>query len=124
LKSAANDPVGSQTPNAMIATVISVSGKDARLWRNAIFGVRIMWTINVCVNRPTTNQPDWNNVCVAIELAWKTHHITANVMMSKTELTGPKHSMKRPMSAGFHFSGFATRSASTLSNGMPTWPTS
>ena len=39
-----------------------------------------------------------------------TNHINVKVLMSNTELIGPKKTMKRPMSAGFHFSGLFTSS--------------
>ena len=106
-------------PTAMIAAVMTSSGAAARLSMNGSFGVRIMCTTSVCVSRPTTNQPDWNRLCRAIVFASNTNHIRAKVAMSKTELIGPKKTMKRPMSPGFHLSGLLTSSGSTLSNGMP-----
>ncbi len=77
------------------------------LCRNGTFGVRIMCTIRVWVSRPTTNQPDWNRPGAAVR-ASNTYHISAKQVRSKIELIGPKNTMKRPMSAGFHFSGLRT----------------
>ncbi|MEN3032825.1 HAD hydrolase family protein, partial [Chromobacterium amazonense] len=48
----------------------------------------------------------------------RTFNNSAKQVRSKIELIGPKNTMKRPMSAGFHFSGLRTSSSSTLSNGM------
>ena len=103
---------------AITASVMPSSGHDGRLWTKGSLGVRIRYTTSVCVSRPTTNQPDWNSVWFSGVLAWNTYHISAKVRMSNTELMGPKNTMKRPRSFGFHCSGWRTSSSSTLSNGM------
>ena len=59
-------------PTAMMTAVVTISGAEARLWMNGIFGVRIMCTISVWVSRPTTNQPDWNSVCSAERVGART----------------------------------------------------
>ncbi len=41
---------------AMISVVV-MSAVLARLWKNGILAVRIMWMIKVCVSRDSTNQP-------------------------------------------------------------------
>jgi hypothetical protein len=33
----------------------------ARLCKNGIFAVRMMWMIKVCVSSDSTNHPVWNN---------------------------------------------------------------
>ncbi len=48
-------------PTAMMSRLMTSSGHAARLPMNGIPGVRMMWTIKVCVNSPSTNQPDWNS---------------------------------------------------------------
>src|ERR1700674_194153 len=93
---------GNQTPHAMINRGNSTTGATAVLWRNGIFSVRIVWTIKVCVSRPSTNQPDWNSDWVAIVLAPKPSHKIANVAMSKSELMGPTHSVKLAMLRASH----------------------
>ena len=45
----------------MITTVVTISGQLARLWRNGIRLVRMMWMISVCVSSDSTNQPVWNS---------------------------------------------------------------
>src|ERR1700722_16468297 len=60
---------GNQTPHAMINSVNSTTGATAVLWMNGIFSVRIVWTINVCVSSPSTNQPAGNSDWAAIVLA-------------------------------------------------------
>src|SRR5881628_3860290 len=84
---------GSHTPIAITAAVVASTTGAAVLWMNGIFSVRIMWTMSVCVSRPTTNHPDWNSDCSASVLAPNTCHMTQNVSTSKTELTGPMQTM-------------------------------
>src|ERR1700680_4665993 len=93
---------GSQTAHAMINSVSSTTGATAVLWRKGIFSVRIVWTINVCVSSPSTNQPDWNSDWVAIVLAPKPYHRMANVAMSKSELMGPTYRVKLAMLRASH----------------------
>ena len=47
--------------------------------------------------------------------------MTANVRKSKTELSGPKNSMKRRMKPMSQCDGRASCSSSTLSVGMASW---
>ena len=65
-----------------------------------------MWTISVCDSSPSTNQPDWNSVCISGVLAWNTHHIRLKVSTSKIELIGPKNTINRPRSAEFQRCGW------------------
>ncbi len=51
------DVKGIIIPTAMINNVIPITGHVARLCMNGIFRVRIMWTIKVCDNSPSTNYP-------------------------------------------------------------------
>ncbi|MCY1525078.1 hypothetical protein D9M68_600450 [compost metagenome] len=83
--------------------------------------VRIRCTISVCDSRPSTNQPDWNSVWCSGALAWNTYHMSAYVAISKTELIGPKNTMKRPRPSGSHCWGRFSNSSSTLSNGIAVW---
>ena len=92
-------------PMAMIAVVSPSTGADAALCRNGILRVRIMCTTSVCVSRLSRNQPDWKNAWCAGLLAPNTNHSSAKVVMSNTELDGPIHSMKRPMSLASHLRG-------------------
>ncbi len=78
-------------------------------------------TISVCDSSPSTNQPDWKSVCAAGVVAWKTYPINPKVAKSKIELTGPKHTMKRPRPSTFQCWGVRSSSSSTLSKGMPLW---
>ena len=45
---------------------IRIRGREARLWRKGIFGVRSMWITNVCVHIDSTNQPAWNTAINAV----------------------------------------------------------
>src|SRR6185312_15239625 len=77
-----------------------------------------MCTTRVCVSRLSTNQPDWNKPCCATLLASNTYHSTANVVMSKIELTGPMRTMNRPMSLASQRCGVCRYSSSMRSNGI------
>src|ERR1700719_418653 len=70
---------GSQMANAMIAVVVTTSGKLARLWRNGILLVRITWMISVCVMIDSTNQPVWNSDACAVVFAPNTKYMSAYV---------------------------------------------
>ena len=48
---------GSQTPTAITASVVSVSGQLGRLCRKGILLVRMTWMIRVCVSSDSTNHP-------------------------------------------------------------------
>ncbi len=93
-------------PTTMIAPVNASTGADAMLRRNGMRRVRIMCTIRVCESRPSMNQPDWNSDWCATSLAPNQCHISQNVVMSNTELTGPIQTMKRPMSPASHLRGW------------------
>src|ERR1700722_3980152 len=93
---------GNQTPHAIINSVNSTTGATAVLWMNGIFSVRIVWTINVCVSSPSTNQPDWNSDWAAIVLAPKPYHKIANIAMSNSELMGPTYNVKFAMLRASH----------------------
>ena len=45
----------------MIATVAATSGQLARLWKNGILLVRMMWMMSVCVMIDSTNHPVWKS---------------------------------------------------------------
>ena len=51
-------------PIAMTTTVVTMSGQLARLCRNGMWLVRMMWMISVCVSSDSTNQPVWNSCSV------------------------------------------------------------
>ena len=50
---------------------MKIKGQLARLWKNGIFLVRMMWMMSVCVRMDSTNQPVWNNGAVASVFAPK-----------------------------------------------------
>ena len=52
---------GNTIPTPMMTTVVTVNGQLARLWKNGIRLVRMMWMISVCVISDSTNQPVWNS---------------------------------------------------------------
>jgi hypothetical protein len=82
-------------------------------------------TINTGAARQAdADQPDWKSAWRAGLSTSNTHHIMAKVARPNTELTVPKHSLKRPMACGRHASGARTRSVSARSNGMPAWAVS
>ncbi|MOA31405.1 hypothetical protein D3C78_1525600 [compost metagenome] len=93
-------------PVTMTSRVIMHSGHEGRLWINGILRVRIICTISVCDSSPSTNQPDWNNVCISGVFALNTHHIRLKVSTSKIELIGPKNTIKRPISPEFQRCGW------------------
>ena len=118
---------------AIPANDISVSGSDARLWINGIFGVRSMCMTNVCVHMDSTNQPAWNTAiniaCVEESVIWWyiCPPVTAGqimkysnvyVVISNTELVGPIQSMNLLIEDASHFLGTARNSLSTLSQGI------
>ena len=105
-------------PIAMIAVVRPSTGADAALCTNGILRVRIMCTIRVWVSRLSTNQPDWKNAWCAGAFAPNQYHSNANVVMSKIELVGPTHNMKRLRSPASHLRGLRTYSSSIRSNGI------
>ena len=72
---------------------------------------------SVWVARDSTNQPERNSAGPA----WKTHSMTAKVTKSKSELSGPKKSMKRRMKPMSQCDGRRAAPASTLSVGMASW---
>jgi hypothetical protein len=53
----ANGEYGSHAPTTIINNVVNVIGIDAMLPKNGTFRVLIICTINVCVNKDSTNQP-------------------------------------------------------------------
>lgn len=63
-------------PAAIIASVMHITGHDARLCMNGIFLVRIMCTMSVCDSRPSTNHPDWNSDYAPGELHPNTCHMS------------------------------------------------
>src|ERR1035437_7720887 len=68
---------GSQTATAMMAAVVSTSGRLARLWRNGILLVRMTWMMSVCVMIDSTNHPVWKSDACAGVLAPNTQYIRA-----------------------------------------------
>ncbi len=64
-RDAAKDEYGSQAPMAMMVSVVSVMGRDARLWIKGIRRVLIIWTIRVWVRSDSTNQPVWKSFAKA-----------------------------------------------------------
>ena len=71
---------GSQTPIAMMTAVVAINGQLARLWRNGIRLVRMMWIMSVCVSRDSTNQPVWKSDALAGSQQWKTYSIIRYVV--------------------------------------------
>ena len=51
---------GRAIPTAPTTMVVVMSAALARLSRNGIFAVRMMWMMSVWVSRDSTNQPLWN----------------------------------------------------------------
>ena len=107
-----------------------VSSPHARLCTKGTRSVRMRCTTSVWVHMLSMNQPAWN---VAANAAWPAassvpqappaasghtqKKSAANVMMSKTELRGPKPSMKPRMPSVSHRRGVRTIESSTLSQG-------
>ncbi len=107
------------------------SGADARLSMKGAFSVRIRCTASVWVSMLSTNHPAWN---VPAKSAWPAvssvpqdppatagqtqKKSAAKVRMSKTELSGPKQTMKSRTEPVSHLQGRATASSSTLSQGI------
>ena len=112
---------GMMMPTAITAMVVSASGSEGLLCIKGILRVRIMCTISVCERRPSTNQADWKSDSCAGEFACSTKYISAKVARSKTELIGPKKSMKRRISSIFHCRGLSRYSSSTRSKGIASW---
>ena len=51
---------GMRVSDTIPASVRSVTGAEAWLWRNGSRGVRIMWITRVWLHMDSTNQPAWN----------------------------------------------------------------
>ena len=124
---------GSSVTTAMPSIVSSITGRDARLWMNGSFLVRIMCMTSVCVHMDSMNQPVWNSAanlsCIAGLVSCAkvmpphaigaiTKYSSRYVAISKIELTGPIQSMKRLMPDASHVRGTLRYSASTLSHGI------
>ena len=82
--------------------------------------VRMAKITSVCVASDSTNHPDRKRSGPA----WKPHSMTPKVTKSKSELSGPKKSMKRWMKAMSQCDGRRSCSASTLSVGIASCPVS
>lgn len=111
---------GSTKPISMMDRVITMTGREARLWIKGIYLVRIIWTTKVWVRRPTTNQPDWKSGAWSSVFAPKIVHIIQKVAISKTEEIGPTQSIKCPISSAFHCWGSLIYSKSIWSQGRDT----
>ena len=60
LRAAPRGVNGSAMPIVAITSVVMMRGRLARLSKNGILAVRMMWMMSVCVSRDSTNQPVWN----------------------------------------------------------------
>ena len=124
---------GIAVKTAMPVKEMMVSGKDARLCINGIFGVRSICITKVCVHIDSTNQPAWktaiNIACVVGSVSsWYIFppvtagqiikYNSAYVDISNTELVGPIHNINLPIDEDSHFLGLARNSLSTLSQGI------
>jgi hypothetical protein len=101
---------GTEIPMTMVKPVRRSTGAAATLWTKGTFWVRIIWTINVCENSPSTNQPDWKSDWCSEEFTPKINHKRQKVVMSKTELMGPIKTMNRVRPSSSHFRGRRTNS--------------
>ena len=91
-----------------------VSGLLARLRKNGTRRVRMAKITRLCVASDSTNHPERNSG------AWasNTPSMIPNVAKSKSELIGPKKSMKRRIIRMSQCAGFSSCSGSTLSVGI------
>src|ERR1039458_9079892 len=80
---------GSSVPTAATPTAARTSGRLGWLRKNGMRRVRIAKITRVWVARDSTNQPERNSAGPE----WNTHSMTAKVMKSNTELSGPKKIM-------------------------------
>jgi|LakMenEpi03Aug12_release.lakeMendotaPanAssembly.Ray.scaffolds.fasta_scaffold210527_4 hypothetical protein len=108
-------------PIAITATVMAERPTLARLSRNGIRSVRITWMTSVCVTSDSTNQPVRKTAARAGSSQPNPNQSTANVSMSKSELTDPRQRMNRAIWPVAHGCGAATSSGSTSSPGIGTW---
>src|SRR5579883_3487803 len=79
-RAGANGEYGSHTPTAMMASVVRVSGRLARLCKNGTRFVRMTWMMSVCVRSDSTNHPVWKSDARATLFAWNADHMTRYVV--------------------------------------------
>ena len=111
---------GIANPAATIMIVVTTRNLLGLLSTNGTLSVLMMWMMKVCVHSDSRNQMVWKTGAAAIVVSPNTNHETANVMMSNTELIGPKSIMKLRIALMFHGRGFARYSLSTPSQGIAT----